>query len=265
MGRSYTLCMLLARWLSTLLFIIAMPVFLVLTNVRIAASEPRVPRYGFEQYDVASVTRISRVELDRAAVDIARYFSDGREALSIRVQREGDEVALFNPREVAHMRDVKLLMQFFFRLQEVAFVYLVGFVGLTVLWTRERSMRRFAQLSMVTGVVTAVALLVAALAMLVGFEQLFLEFHHLSFSNDLWRLDPATDRLLQMFPLQFWSDVSLAIGVVTVMEGGIVAIAGFAYLRWTDRGPWRRGFGDLEGRATAANMGIISWHTLSDG
>lgn len=250
--------MLLARWLSTLLFIIALPVFLVLTNVRIAASEPRVQRYGFEQYEVAAVTGVSRVELDRAATDIARYFSDGREALSLRVQREGEEVALFNPREVAHMRDVKSLMQFFFRVQELTFAYLVGFVGLTVLWARERSMRRFAQLSMVTGIVTASVLLVAALAMLVGFEQLFLQFHLISFSNDLWQLDPATDRLIQMFPLPFWFDVSLGVGVLSVMEGGLLALAGFAYLRWTDRGPWRRGFGDLEGRATAARLGITS-------
>jgi integral membrane protein (TIGR01906 family) len=162
------------------------------------------------------------------------------------VHHEGEEVALFNPREVAHMRDVKSLMQFFFRLQELSFAYLVGFVGITVLWTRERSMRRFAQLSMVAGLVTASVLLVAALAMLVGFERLFLQFHLLSFSNDFWQLDPATDRLVQMFPLQFWFDVSLAVGVLSVMQGGIVALAGFAYLRWTDRGPWRPR-GDLQG------------------
>jgi integral membrane protein (TIGR01906 family) len=245
--------MLLARWLSTLLFIIALPVFLVLTNVRIAASEPRVQRYGFEQYDAAAVTRVPRAELDRAAADISRYFSDGREALSIRVLREGEEVALFNPREVAHMQDVKALMQFFFRLQELAFAYLVGYVGLVVLWSRERSMRRFAQLMMVTGIVTASVLLVAALAMLVGFEQLFLRFHLISFSNDLWQLDPATDRLIQMFPLPFWFDVSLGVGVVSVMQAGIIVLSGFAYLRWTDVGPWRRGFGDLEGHAAPAS------------
>jgi len=243
--------MLLARWLSTLLFIVALPVFLVLTNVRIAASEPRLQRYGFDQYEVAAVTAVSRAQLDRAATDISRYFSDDREALAIRVQRDGEEVALFNPREVAHMRDVKALMQSFFRLQELSFAYLVGYVAITVLWARERSMRRFAQLSMVAGAVTASILLVAALAMLVGFEQLFTQFHLLSFSNDFWQLDPATDRLVQMFPLQFWFDTSLAIGVVSVMQGGLVALAGFAYLRWTDRDTWRRGFGNFEGRSGA--------------
>jgi integral membrane protein (TIGR01906 family) len=253
--------MLLARWLSTLLFIVALPVFLVLTNVRIAASEPRVQRYGFAQYDAATVTGISRIELDRAATDIARYFSDNRETLAIRVQREGEEVALFNPREVEHMRDVKTLMRLAFRVHEIAFVYLAVFVGLTVLWTRERSLRRFAQISVAGGVVTAALLTLAAMAMLVGFDQLFLQFHLLSFSNDFWQLDPATDRLVQMFPQGFWFDVSFAVGVLSVMEGGIVALIGFAYLRWTASGPWRRGFGDLEGRITSRRLGITSRDT----
>ena len=50
---------------------------------------------------------------------------------------------------------------------------------------------------MIAGVATAVILGLAAIAMLVGFDQLFLTFHMLSFSNDFWRLDPATDRLVR--------------------------------------------------------------------
>ena len=71
----------------------------------------------------------------------------------------------------------------------------------------------------------------AAIAMLVGFDQLFLTFHMLSFSNDFWRLDPATDRLVQMFPQGFWFDVSIGVGVLTVLEGGLVALGGAGVLR----------------------------------
>ena len=232
--------MLISRWVSTALFVVAVPTFLVLTNVRIAGSEPRVFEYSFAQYDVPARSGIERPELDRAAIEIADYFQNDADLLAIRVTVEGREQALFNPREVAHMRDVKDLFQRVFRLQELAFAYIVGYVALVFLWSRERSMRQLASQSVLAGVVTAGVMAAAALAMLVGFDRLFVQFHLLSFSNDFWQLNPATDHLVQMFPLGFWFDVSLAVGVLTVMEGGLIALVGFGYLRWSGRDRPRR-------------------------
>jgi integral membrane protein (TIGR01906 family) len=230
---------LIARWTATALFIASVPLFLVLTNVRVAASEPRVFEYSFSQYDVPAVAGIPRAELDRSAEEIARYFQDGSELLAIEVTVDGQTEALFNPREVAHMRDVKALFRRVFQLQELAFAYGATYVALVFLWSRERSMQRLARESVLAGLVTAGVMAAAALAMLVGFDQLFLQFHLFSFSNDFWQLNPATDHLLQMFPQGFWFDVSLAVGVLTVVEGGLVALVGFAYLRWSERRPPR--------------------------
>lgn len=237
--------MLLARWLTSVLFALSLPLCLVLTNVRFAASEPRVQTLGFRLYDVAATTGVSSIELDAAAHDIARYFRDDRQALDTRVHLGGEEVALFNPREIGHMRDVKSLMQGVFRIQELSFVYVAAYVCFVVLWSRERSLRRFARLLVVSGLMTLSLLGLTAAAMLVGFEQLFVQFHLLSFSNDLWQLNPATDRLIQMFPLEFWFQVSMVIGVVTMVEAALVALGGLVYLRRA-RGPWRRGFGALD-------------------
>ena len=37
-----------------------------------------------------------------------------------------------------------------------------------------------------------------------------------------------------MFPQGFWFDVTLAAGVLTVMQGGLVALTGYGYLVWED-------------------------------
>ena len=76
----------------------------------------------------------------------SRYFGDDRDLLDIRVTIEGREQALFNPREVLHMRDVKALFGSVFRLHELALVYVVGYVAAVFLWARERSMRHLARL-----------------------------------------------------------------------------------------------------------------------
>ncbi len=229
--------MLASRWVATACFIIAVPLFLLLTNVRIAATEERVYEYSFAQYNAEVVTGVDRAQLDGAAATIVDYFRTGEsdELLDIRVVVNGQEEALYNQREILHMRDVKDLMQLTFRVHEISFVFLVGYVVVVFLWTRERALRQLAVQTIVAGASTVVLLGVGAIAVVLGFDRLFEQFHLLSFSNDFWRLNPATDRLIQMFPEGFWFDVTLGVGVLTAIEGGLVAMLGLGYLVWSGR------------------------------
>jgi len=230
------------RWTATALFIVCIPVFLVLTNVRIAANWERVYDYAFAQYNAPAVTGIERHELDRSAREIVRYFQHGREGelLDIRVQRGDAVVPLFNQREILHMADVRDLFQLTFRIHEFAFVYILAYLTAVYLWSRERSMRRLAREAIAAGGVTVGLLGAAAISVMFGFDALFEKFHILSFSNDFWQLNPATDRLVQMFPMGFWFDVTLAVGVFTVFQGGLIALLGLAHIIWVDRRAERR-------------------------
>lgn len=246
-----------ARWVASAIFIACIPVFLVLTNVRIAATEEAVYGYAFSTYNVPAVTGLDRPQLDRAAHEIVRYFTSGDPAslLDIRVTVSGGESQpLYNEREVIHMLDVKQLFQFFFRVHEVAFAYIVVYVAGVYLWSREQSLRRLARQAVTAGIVTAVALGLAAIAMLVGFDQLFTAFHVVSFANDFWQLDPTRDRLVQMFPMGFWFDVSIGVGVLSIVQGGLVAVAGYAYLEWSERRAERRRRARLRARAEAEGI-----------
>ena len=242
--------MLIARWLAMALFVVAVPVFLVLSNVRIAALEPRVYEYSFSQYDVVATTGIERVQLDRAAREIAAYFTNDEPLLTTRVTIEGEEQALFNPREVQHMRDVKALFQSAFQIHEIAFVYMIGYVAAVFLWSRERSMRRLARQAVTAGLGTAALLATAAVGVLIGFDDLFRQFHLLSFANDFWLLDPRTDHLIQMFPQGFWFDVTLGVGVLSIAEGALLALLGFGYLAWIGR----RGRGEIRPTASLTEV-----------
>jgi len=225
------------RWVASGIFIACIPLLLVLTNVRIAASWERVYDYAFSQYDVVAVTGIERPELDGSGRAIIRYFesSEADELLDIRVQRGDEQIALFNQREILHMADVRDLFRLVYRIHEFALVYVVAYIAAVYLWSRERSMRRLAKDGVTAGVATVGILSVAAVGVLLGFDAIFEQFHLLSFSNDFWQLDPRTDRLVQMFPMGFWFDVTLAVGVLSVIQGGAVALAGLGYVIWLDR------------------------------
>ena len=217
------------------MFVAAVPLFLLLSNVRVAAMEPRVYEYSFSQYDAVERTGIERAQLDRAAREIVDYFRNDESQLATRVVVDGREEALFNPREVQHMQDVKALFRTVFRLHEIAFVYVVGYVAAVFLWSRERPLRRLGRQCQLAGGLTAGVMAGGAVAVLVGFDSLFRQFHLLSFANDFWQLNPRTDHLIQMFPQGFWFDVSLVVGLVTIAQGALLALAGWAYVRWLDR------------------------------
>lgn len=228
--------MTIGRTVAATLFVIAVVVALLLTNVRIAATQPAIYEYSFSQYDAVETTGVARSELDRAAREIVEYFGSGHVPdLIIAVTIAGQSQSLFNEREILHMRDVRELFRGAFRVQELALIYIVGYVGIVAFRRRRRALDHVARLALSAGALTVGLIGATGVAVLIGFHWLFTQFHLLSFSNDFWRLDPRTDRLIQMFPDGFWFDVTIGVAVITLVEG--LLIVGGAYLllrRYTD-------------------------------
>ena len=63
-----------------------------------------------------------------------------------------------------------------------------------------------------------------------GFEQVFVAFHEVSFSNPFWMLS-ATDSLILMFPEGFFYDTAMLIASATVAEAVLLGGGTFLYLR----------------------------------
>jgi len=221
------------RGLATVLFLIGLPVVLVTTNVRFAANEGRIYEYGFDKYDAAGATGLDRDEISRAGRELRRYFNSDQDTLHILVTERGREVSLFSEKETSHMRDVKDLFRLTFRAQEIGIVFVFTYVVGVFVWAREGSLRRLAAETLGATLATVAVILALGGVALTGFEGAFEQFHLVAFSNDLWKLDPRTDHLVQMFPEGFWLDVSLLVGVMTLVEAGLLAMASGAYLGLT--------------------------------
>ena len=66
-------------------------------------------------------------------------------------------------------------------------------------------------------IIAAAVMLVAAVTIViilacVDFSSLFVLFHKLAFTNDLWLLDPQTDLLIRLMPLEFFISYAAIIG-----------------------------------------------------
>jgi integral membrane protein (TIGR01906 family) len=218
------------RGLATLLFIIAIPIALVGTNVRYLANEDRVYEYAFDEYEASARTGIARAELVRASGELQDYFNNDVDLFFTRVEISGKETPLFNEREISHLKDVKHLFGWVFAAHEIAFVYMLSYVVAVFIWAREKSLRALAVQSLIGSLLTIGFIVFLAVFAISGFERAFERFHLIAFTNDLWRLDPRTDRLIQMFPEEFWFDVTILTGLLTVAEAAVLSVIAGVHL-----------------------------------
>lgn len=217
-------------------FVLALPILLFTTNIRFLASDTGYLEGGLRRHDAAENTGIALNELDYAVGAIVRYFEDDADTLRILVFTGGQETALFSEDETLHMEDVKGLMRTIFRANEVALGFVLAYVAATVLWAGERSGRHLAKETLAAVGVGALVGVVIGIVALVGFDGAWNQLHEVLFTNDLWLLDPRTDRLIQMFPETFWAEATFIVVGMALAEA-VVLVGGAGGYLWFTRPP----------------------------
>lgn len=219
----------LVRALIIAVFILVIPVTLITTTVRVAISEKAVYDYAVRHYGAEEASGIGESELIRSNREIRDYLVQQRTgALSPTVtNRNGESEVLFNARETAHMADVRDLIGTLFTVQLLAVTLtLILGVAFLVLWPP----RALAAAALYGSVLTAIILGLASLLALSGFDAAWSQFHVIAFNNDFWNLDPVTDHLIQMYPEDFWFDVTMLIGVAVLVQAVIISAVAIVYL-----------------------------------
>lgn len=130
----------------------------------------------------------------------------------------------FDAPAVSHLMDVRGVLGGAKAATGVAAALLAVWVGWCVARRRWTALRR----GMIAGgVLTIVAVLLAASAAIIDFETFFAGFHGLFFKAGTWTF-PEDSMLIRLFPERFWSTAGLAWGTLT----GLIAAALLAGVRW---------------------------------
>jgi integral membrane protein (TIGR01906 family) len=129
---------------------------------------------------------------------------------------------VLNEAERGHMRDVRTVFLGLYLAAAVGALVLVAAFGLARGRARARLWRRLSR----SGLVIAVVTVAGGLLALVFFDAAFALFHRVFFPQGNWQFDPATDRLVQLFPERFWVETSVAVGVVVIVLGIALAWVG---------------------------------------
>lgn len=126
---------------------------------------------------------------------------------------------ILTERERSHMRDVRSVFAGF---------CVLAIVAAAGLWLAVRRRGAAAWAAVRSGAIgLMVGLVVAGVVLAFAFDAAFAIFHTLFFASGSWTFDPATDRLVQLFPDQFWFETTAAVGgLALALALGVVRLAG---------------------------------------
>ncbi len=197
------------------LITLLVPVALVVLGVRLLLTplylhiEYRIPGFPTDKYGFTLQDRLhwSKIALQYLVNDADIDFL-GDLAFS-------DGTPVYNARELVHMQDVKKVVQPVLKIGYGLWSIILG-LGIWARWRNwwpdyRRGLGRGGWLTV--GLVAAIAIFAE-----VSFWQFFTYFHALFFEGDSW-LFYHSDTLIRLFPIRFWQDTFIIVGVIAVGGG----------------------------------------------
>jgi len=132
---------------------------------------------------------------------------------------------VYNPREISRMVDVRAVFQSIFQVWQAAFI-LVLFFGF-MLW-QKGEWKMLASAIQSGGLLTSGFILSIGLLAVFAWQFWFEMFHLFFFKPGSW-LFSYSDTLIRLFPMEFWFDATLAISILSLIGGLIIALIGWQW------------------------------------
>lgn len=219
---------------KTLIFIIlisvSLPIVLLLTDVEVIAFDLDFYEKKYEEYNISEVTGIKKENLMLITSEMLDYLKGNREDLIMYTEVYGNTEQVFEEREILHMVDVKDLFSKGYVIRNTMIAVLIISLACLVIFNRGAVGRSL----IISSIWPMILMCILAILMYVDFHKYFTYFHHIFFTNDLWLLDPNTDILIQMLPLEFFSSIAFKILGFFVVELIIVLAVGITLHKKVD-------------------------------
>ena len=198
--------------LAGIFCVISLLVVILISSVDIAVyGDMRYFQKEYRKYDVIKNVNMEEKELLFVTGEMMSYLKGKRDNLNIEAVIDGEQQEFFNEKEIAHMKDVRVLFWGGQWLRRIGVIICI----ITVIFLLFQSKIEFLLKCLRNGLISFIVFM----AILVGiittnFTKYFVIFHKIFFSNNLWILNPETDRLINIVPEPFFIDTSIRIVVI---------------------------------------------------
>lgn len=172
--------------------------------------------HEYKANNVYETIGISYEDLDLVSDNLFAYLKDEKSDFNTEVMINDQKVMMFNQREIDHMVDVKDL---YLKVKDVASISGYILIIAVVFYVNQNKeifkgiKKSFKKVILTLGAMVSALLIYA----LIDFYNFWNMFHEIFFNNDLWLLNPLTDRMILMVPQKFFFDLIMMILVVFVI------------------------------------------------
>lgn len=199
---------------------------IIITSVDVMSFDINFFRNFYAENDSAEEIGVSFDDLMLSTEVLLDYTRGKNDSLDVMVAVEGGREMMFNKREVDHMVDVKDLYLGAILIRNLAAIFFVVIVLFDIL-RKKFSFEQHWQAVKNASIVMFALIGFIVLAAVIDFNTFWTNFHLIFFRNDLWLLNPNTDRLIMMVPLDFF--ISLVTRIIIASVTGLSLVIGFVY------------------------------------
>lgn len=208
------------------IFILSIPVLLVSTVVKLEVQFLPFYEYEYEKNNINQVTGFDNRQLGIITRHLIQYFNGKVDSPQLLVKKNGEPMYLFHNHEIVHLEDVREIFQSVFMIQYIALGFFLFYLLINIVFRRKNKLLYFWRGLKNGSILTVILLVVLGIGMFAGFHSLFIQFHYLVFGDPQsspWILDPRTDHLVMMYPLNFWQDAAI-FGVVAIVAVSVILV-----------------------------------------
>lgn len=167
----------------------------------------------YEKYRVCELMDMEMDDLLDVMEHTIEYMRGNEDEFQVTTTVAGERVEFYNERETAHMIDVRALVIGAFFLRAALVCAALGCL-LIILAARPPRLARLLAVSFLAGTIIFLAFIAfIAVFAAVDFTAFWTRFHGVLFTNDLWLLNPATDRMINICPEGLFHDMVVMISV----------------------------------------------------
>ena len=208
------------------IFILSIPILLISTVVRVEVQFLPFYEYEYEKNNISQVTGFNSNQLGIITRHLIQYFNGKVESPQLIVEKNNDPMYLFHDHEIVHLEDVREVFQYVFMIQLIASGYFLFYLLINIIFRRKNKLIYFWRGLKNGSILTVILLAILGIGIFAGFHRLFIQFHYLVFGDPQsspWILDPRTDHLVMMYPLNFWQDAAIS-GVLAILAVSFILI-----------------------------------------
>ena len=186
---------------------ILIPVIIFINGIEAAVFDKAFYMNQMKKNQVTDNTGIYPPDMELVVDEMISYLKGDRQDFDIKARLAPanaknivDNVSIFNDKEITHMDDVRDLLLFFLGLRDAALI--LALIAFLVLLKYDR--QAIIKALFYGSATFMVLLLIVGASFIFNFNNTFILFHQLFFANDLWIMDPSTDRLIWIVPEPFF-------------------------------------------------------------